>query len=129
VGYSILDHAKEVTVDEKEKCEIHAAVLGAVEAGLEAQLRAVRRLLHAEGRDSDKSLRRRSKSQVDIVEDILRKAGAPLHISEILSRAQKNFGVTLDRESVVSALTKKVSKGDRFERSDRNVFGLKQAGR
>jgi predicted transcriptional regulator len=116
-------------VDEKEKHEIHAAVLTAVEVGLEAQLRAVRRLLHAEGEDPDKSLRRQSRSQVDIVEDILRKAGTPLHISEILARAQKNFGLSLDRESVVSALTKKVRKGDRFERSDRNVFTLKQGGR
>lgn len=116
-------------MDEKEKREIHVTVLAAVEVGLEAQLRAVRRLLHAEGPDPDKPLRRQSRSQVDIVEDILRKADAPLHISEILSRAQKNFGVTLDRESVVSALTKKVSKGDRFERPDKNVFGLKPGGR
>ena len=116
-------------MDEKEKREIHVTVLAAVEAGLEAQLRAVRRLLHTEGEDPDKPARRQGRSQVDIVEDILRKADAPLHISEILVRAQKNFGLSLDRESVVSALTKKVSKGDRFERSDKNVFALKQGGR
>ncbi len=116
-------------MDEKEKREVHVAVLGAVEAGLEAQLRAVRRLLHGQGEDADKTRRRSSRSQVDIVEDILRKAGVPLHISEILARAQKNFGLALDRESIVSALTKKVRRGDRFERPDKNVFALKPGGR
>jgi hypothetical protein len=112
-------------VDEKDKREIHAAVLDAVAIGLEAQLRAVRRMLQAEGGDAGKTPRKSRRSNVDIVEDILKKAGIPLHISEILARARKNLGLTLDRESVVSALTKKVAKGDRFERTDKNVFALK----
>lgn len=113
-------------MDEKDKREIHAAVLGAVAVGLEAQLRAVRRMLGAEGRAAEKTRPPKSRtSHVDIVEDILRKAGTPLHISEILARARKTFGLTLDRESVVSALTKKVRKGDRFDRPDKNVFALK----
>jgi hypothetical protein len=124
--YSVLDHTKEVTVDENDKREIHAAVLGAVAVGLEAQLRAVRRMLGAEERATEKTKSRRSRtSHVDIVEDILRRAGTPLHISEILARARKTLGLTLDRESVVSALTKKVRKGDRFDRPDKNVFALK----
>ena len=123
--YTVLDHTKGVNVDEKDKREIHAAVLGAVAVGLEAQLRAVRRMLGAEGEAAGKKPRRARTSNVDIVEDILRKAGTPLHISEILARARKTFGLTLDRESVVSALTKKVRKGDRFDRPDKNVFALK----
>lgn len=111
-------------MDEKDKREIHTAVLGAVAVGLEAQLRAVRRMLGAEGEAAGKKPRART-SNVDVVEDILRKAGTPLHISEILARARKTFGLTLDRESVVSALTKKVRKGDRFDRPDKNVFALK----
>ena len=112
-------------MDEKDKHEIHAAVLGAVAVGLEAQLRAVRRILHTEEGATGTTPRRPRTSNVDIVEDILKKADAPLHISEILARARKNFGLTLDRESVVSALTKKVRKGDRFVRPDKNVFALK----
>lgn len=112
-------------MDEKDKREIHAAVLGAVAAGLEGQLRAVRRMLQAKGGGTEKTPRRSRTSNVDIVEDILKQAGAPLHISEILARARKNLGLTLDRESIVSALSKKVSKGDRFERPDKNVFALK----
>ena len=112
-------------MDEKDKREIHAAVLGAFALGLEAQLRAVRRMLQAEEGAAEKAPRKSRTSNVDIVEDILKRAGAPLHISEILARARKNLGLTLDRESVVSALTKKVRKGDRFERPDKNVFALK----
>jgi hypothetical protein len=123
--YSVLDHAKEVHVDENDKREIHAAVLRAVVVGLDAQLRAVRRLLRAEGEAPEKTPRKSRTSHVDIVEDILKRAGTPLHISEILARAQKSLGLTLDRESVVSALTKKVRKGDRFDRPDKNVFALK----
>lgn len=112
-------------MDEKDKREIHTAVLGAVAVGLEAQLRAVRRMLQAEDGASGTAPRKSRTSNVDVVEDILKKAGTPLHISEILARARKSYGLTLDRESVVSALTKKVRKGDRFERPDKNVFALK----
>jgi hypothetical protein len=53
-------------------------------------------------------------------------AGKPLHISEILQRIEKTFGKQLDRESVVSSLVKKVRRQDRFVRTDRNVFALRQ---
>ena len=34
-------------------------------------------------------------------------------------------GLDLERESIVSTLTKKVNRGDRFVRTDKNVFALK----
>ncbi len=52
-----------------------------------------------------------------IVEDILPSAGAPLHISEIICLAGEQHGVVLDRESVVSALIKKLKKGYPFART------------
>jgi DNA-directed RNA polymerase delta subunit len=57
--------------------------------------------------------------------DILRKARAPLHISELWARIRSTFHVTVDRESLVSSLTKKVARGDRFIRTDKNTFGLR----
>jgi DNA-directed RNA polymerase delta subunit len=65
-------------------------------------------------------------SQVDMAYNILQAAGKPLHISEILQKIEKTFGKQLDRESVVSSLVKKVRRQDRFVRTDRNVFALKQ---
>jgi hypothetical protein len=57
--------------------------------------------------------------------DVLKKAGAPLHIAEILARIHTAFRVTVDRESLVSSLTKKVMRGDRFVRTDKSTFALR----
>ena len=67
----------------------------------------------------------RSKSQMSIITDILSSADTPLHESEIRRRAEESYGVRLDRESVVSALTKKVKKGTVFVRTSPNTFVLK----
>ena len=57
--------------------------------------------------------------------DILKKARSPLHISTILERIQTQFGLSIDRESLVSSLTKKVARGDRFLRPEKNTFALR----
>jgi len=54
--------------------------------------------------------------------DILIKARKPLHVSEILRRIKESFGADVDRESLVSSLTKKVMRGDRFLREGKNIF-------
>jgi hypothetical protein len=105
-----------------EKDEIEAAVLRAIEVSLEAQLRAVKRL-RAEPRELRTA--RKGMSQIDMVHDVLRRAGKPLHVSEIIDRVEKLHGIKLERESIVSTLVKKVNRGDRFVRTDKNVFALK----
>ena len=103
-------------------------ILSVFEASLEAQLRAVRRL--RQGADpSVKPPRRKSLSQVDMAFDILKKARAPLHVSEILARIQAQFGIPVDRESLVSSLTKKVARNDRFLRPEKNTFALRPEAR
>jgi hypothetical protein len=103
---------------------IQRAVFNAFEVALDAQLRAMRRLKNP---DSEKQQRTpKSMSQVDMAYNILQAAGKPLHISEILQKIEKTFGKQLDRESMVSSLVKKVRRQDRFVRTDRNVFALKQ---
>jgi hypothetical protein len=57
--------------------------------------------------------------------DILKKARTPLHVSEILARIQSQFQVPVDRESLVSSLSKKVARGDRFLRPEKNTFALR----
>ncbi|RQW06392.1 hypothetical protein EH223_02385 [candidate division KSB1 bacterium] len=63
-------------------------------------------------------------SQMSIVYDILKLAGRPMHISDILAAAKQRFDVELDRESVVSALVKRVKRHDRFIKTGPNIFGL-----
>ena len=61
--------------------------------------------------------------------NILKNTRSPLHISVLLDRIQAQFGVTVDRESLVSSLTKKVARGDRFLRPEKNTFSLKPEAR
>lgn len=103
-------------------------ILSVFEASLEAQLRAVRRLRQGDAAPAEPR-RRAGRSQVDMAFDILKKNKAPLHISEILSRIQSQFGITVDRESLVSSLTKKVARGDRFLRPEKNTFALRPEAR
>jgi hypothetical protein len=90
-----------MAMNKKEFCEFYEELL-------RAQLSVVRQFSGQEAR------RRRTvqkgKSQVGITEDIL--------------RAAEQFDATIDRESLVSALTKKIRKGDRFVRVAPNTFAL-----
>jgi len=107
--------------------DLRDTILSALEASLDAQLRAVRRL--RKGEPAAKVPRKPRLSQVDMAYDILKKARAPLHISEILERIHAAFQLRVDRESLVSSLTKKVARGDRFLRADKNTFGLRPEAR
>jgi hypothetical protein len=104
--------------------ETRDLILNIFEASLEAQLRAVRRLRHGEPASAAPRLRK-GLSQVDMAFDILKKARTPLHVSQILERIQSQFSITVDRESLVSSLTKKVARGDRFLRPEKNTFSLR----
>ena len=98
------------------------------ETSLEAQLRAVRRLRQGQP-DAHQPRRRQGLSQVNMAFDILKKARSPLHVSEILNRIQTQFGVSVDRESLVSSLTKKIARQDRFWRTEKNTFALRPEAR
>ena len=54
------------------------------------------------------------------------RTGIPLHVAEITRQAKEQCGVDLYRESIVSALTKKVRKGVAFVRTGPNTFGIKE---
>ena len=107
--------------------EARDLILGVFEASLDAQLRAVRRLRHPQ--PTTEPRRHKGLSQVDMAFDVLKKARSPLHVSEILNRIQSQFGVSVDRESLVSSLTKKVARQDRFLRTAKNTFGLRPEAR
>jgi DNA-directed RNA polymerase delta subunit len=108
--------------------DIKDIILSIVEASLEAQLRAVRRLRKGKT-EEEKPRRKKGRSQVDMAFDILKKARSPLHVSEIIDRIQAQFGEAVDRESLVSALSKKVARQDRFLRSEKNTFSLRPEAR
>lgn len=107
--------------------DVRQILLETIEVTLQAQLTAVRRLRKAGGKPGaghGRSKKQR-RSQVSIVFDILQASAHPLHISEIIETAQKRFHLKLDRESLVSALTKRLGRDDRFERTAPNTFALR----
>ena len=108
--------------------DIRDTILSTIEASLDAQLRAVRRLRKGE-KPEPKQSRKSRLSQVDMAYDVLKKANEPLHITHLLDRIHSAFGVRVDRDSLVSSLAKKISHGDRFVRTERNTFGLRKEGK
>ena len=99
-------------------------VLEVMESMLKAGLRSVREQLSAMGGDEAKASRKERKSNTRLVADILGEAGHPLHIAEIIRIAGASRGVELHRESIVSALSKKLLEGKVFRRTGRNEFAL-----
>jgi hypothetical protein len=108
--------------------DLKDSILGIFEASLDAQLRAVRRLRQGDKAATPPS-HNKGLSQVDMAYDVLKEARSPLHVSELLDRIHAAFGVTVDRESLVSSLTKKVARQDRFLRTEKNTFGLRPEAR
>jgi len=108
--------------------QVKDVIFEAIETSLEAQLRAVRRLRSGK-ETAPKRKVRKGMSQVDMAFDILSNTEGPLHISEIIRRIVEVHNRQVDRESLVSSLVKKVQRGDRFVRTDKNVFGLLKEAR
>ena len=93
-----------------------------------AQLRTVRQLKSPKPKKS-KGIEGKSMSNMDMAIDILRRAQRPLHISEIIAQVKTRHGVTLDRESLVSALVKKAHRRQGLSRSAPNTFEIEAEGR
>ena len=89
---------------------------------LQAQLRVVYRYQRKTVPHRQKLKRT---SNLTIVEDILQNSDQPLHISKIIRIAQKDYNVNLERDSIVSALIKKINTGKMFIRVAPNTFALK----
>jgi hypothetical protein len=97
-----------------------------LESVSKAQLITLRRLRRSTRQEAPTTGQKstRSMSQIDMAYDILRSAGRPMHISDIMALVAKKHGVTLDRESIVSAISKRVVRKDRFVRTGRNMFSV-----
>jgi hypothetical protein len=101
--------------------KIPESLLNLYESLLSAQLRVVREL------KNPKSARKKPEGQkgmsnMDMAIDILRQARKPLHVSEILVQIKNKHKIGLDRESLVSALVKKVHRHQGMNRTAPNTF-------
>lgn len=87
----------------------------------EAKLKIIARLQKG---GSGKTSKRTSK--INIAQRILDNAGRPLHVTEIIKIAKKEFQIELERDSIVSGIIKKAQAGKTFVRTAPNTFALKQ---
>ena len=86
----------------------------------QAKLKVIERF-HQQGRSKPG----KRTSNIDIVQNVLNSAGHPLHVSDIIQVAEQQYQVTLNRDSIVSALLKKINAGQTFIRTAPNTFALK----
>lgn len=91
------------------------------ESLLSAQLRVVRQIKNPR-HGNTKLKKEQGMSNINMALDILQRAKQPLHVSEIINQVKAKHGVTLDRESLVSALVKKVHHNQGLVRTAPNTF-------
>ena len=91
------------------------------ESLLSAQLHVVRQLQNPKSGNA-KPKKDKGMSNIKMALDILQKARHPLHISEIITQVKAKHSITLDRESLVSALVKKVHQNQGLVRTAPNTF-------
>ena len=108
--------SKEAAMETKEWAKLQESLL-------KSQLNVIREFLR-KGEEPKFKPRKKGKSQIDVIYDILLAAQQPLHVTDIIARAKQDFSVNLDRESVVSAITKKIKSGRMFKRVAPNTFAI-----
>lgn len=89
----------------------------------QATAKVVERFQTSEG----KQVRKRT-SNIDIVLDVLQSSGRPLHVTEIINLAKQDYDTELNRDSIVSALLKKVQAGKGVVRTAPNTFATAKEG-
>lgn len=104
--------------------KLSTELLDFYEAMLRAQLNTVRQLRKEAGFKADEPFQLKRTSQIEMVYDVLSEKQEPTHINDILAAVERRYRVTLNKDSVVSALLKRVQARDRFIKTGPNTFAL-----
>ena len=86
----------------------------------ESKLRVIERF-----QKGDKARPKKRTSKIEIARNVLYDAGKPLHVTEITRLAKQVHDVNMDRDSIVSAILKKVKTNQTFIRTAPNTFALR----
>jgi hypothetical protein len=97
-------------------------LLNFYESLLRAQLNVVRQFKKQQGFKEEQKEKRMS--HPDIIYDILKESRKPMHVDDIIFAVKRKFDIELDKESVVSALAKRIKRQDRFIKTAPNTYGL-----
>jgi len=109
--------------------QISEELLNLFESLLRTQLNTIRQLRKSAGYIEPVEPNRKRMSHMDMVYDILNLEQRPLHVDAIITMMQAKFNIKVDKESLVSALLKRVRRHDRFIKLGPNLFGLLAAGK
>ncbi len=104
--------------------ENYSNLLDVFEALARSQLNAIKQLRKKAGLIEDDQPRTKRMSQIDMIYDILYHSKKSMHVNDIISTAKRKFDIDLDKESIVSALVKRVKRQDRFSKTAPNTFAL-----
>jgi len=108
--------------------QIEDTILRTLEASLKAQLKAVKGLRGSTGKEAGKGSGRPRKigtSQTDLALEVLRGEGHPMHVDDIVEAVRRRHGRELVRDSLVSAITKKIARGEEFIKTAGNTFAAR----
>ena len=64
------------------------------------------------------------KTSTAMAEDVLRRAGHPLHVNEIMRAIEDHFGTTVKYATLVGNISRLIKRGNLFTREGKNIFGL-----
>ena len=104
------------------KTHLSEELLNFYESLLRAQLNVVRQFKKQQGFKEEQKEKRMS--HPDIIYDILKESQKPMHVDDIIFAVKRKFDIELDKESVVSALAKRIKRQDRFIKTAPNTYGL-----
>ena len=108
--------------------QISEELLNLFESLLRAQLNTLRQLRKSAGYVEPEEPKEKRMSHMEMVYDILTSERRPLHVDTIITAMEAKFNIKVDKESLVSALLKRVRRHDRFIKLGPNVFGLLSSG-
>lgn len=99
-------------------------LLNLFESLLRAQLNTIKQFRKTSGYLEPEKPKEKRMTHMSMVYNILKLTGQPMHVNDIIVAIEKNFNVKIDRESLVSALAKRVLRQDRFIKTAPNTFAL-----
>lgn len=99
-------------------------ILTFYESLIRAQLNVIKQFRKQLGIKTIETPKEKRMSQMDIVYDILFESQLSMHVDDIIAVAKSKFDIKLDKESVVSALAKRIKRHDRFIKTAPNTYAL-----
>jgi DNA-directed RNA polymerase delta subunit len=99
-------------------------LLNLFESLLRSQLNTIKQLRKTSNKPEEEAVKEKRMSHMDMTYNILLSAQKPMHINEIIPAIHQRFGLKIDKESLVSALAKRVLRQDRFVKTAPNTFAL-----